>query len=101
MTIPIIVAVLFLITAVLHIFIPIRYGNNSTTAGIGGYGVIYLILGILLLATSLAWVPTTALVLTGIGVIGALTQINAMPELRNWTLLFIGIDIVIIILLLI
>ncbi len=96
-----IVAILFLITAVLHLYIPYQYGRNSTTTGVGGYGIIYLVLGILLLVTSLAWVPTAALALTAVGAIGAITQINAMPEIRNWTILFIGIDIVIIVLLLI
>ena len=40
-------------------------------------------------------------VLTIIGGIGAITQLKANPELRTSTLLFIGIDIVIIVLLLI
>ena len=94
-------AILFLITGLLHITIPFRFGNNAATRPVAAFGVIYLILGVLLLLETFIWTPLVAMVLTLIGGIGATTQINTNPELRNSNLLFIGIDVVIIALLVI
>jgi hypothetical protein len=94
-------AILFIITGLLHITIPFRFGNNAATRPVAAFGVIYLILGVLLILGVFSWLPIAALVLTIIGGIGAITQLKANPELRTSTLLFIGIDIVIIVLLLI
>lgn len=94
-------AILFVITGILHIIIPIRFGNNAATRPIAAFGVIYLILGVLILLGSFSWMPIVALILTLIGGIGATTQLNANPELRNSNLLFIGIDVVIVVFLVI
>jgi hypothetical protein len=94
-------AILFLITGLLHISTPFRFENNSATRPVAAFGVIYLILGGLLILGVFSWLPVVALILTLIGGIGASTQLNANPELRTSTLLFIGIDIVIVVLLVI
>jgi hypothetical protein len=95
-------AILFIITGLLHITIPLRFGNNAATRPVAAFGVVYLILGGLLTLGVFSWLPVVALILTLIGGIGAVTQLNSNPEnLRNSTLLFIGIDIVIVVLLVI
>jgi hypothetical protein len=94
-------AILFLITGLLHITIPFRFGNNAATRPVAAFGIIYLILGVFSLLGVFSWLPVVALILTLIGGIGASTQLKANPELRKSTLLFIGIDIVIVVLLII
>ena len=100
MTILTIVSFFLVITSLLHLFMLQQFGSNSTTNGVAVAGVIYLILAGLILFTSLAWPPIVTLVLTTLGGIGAYTQIDALPAMRNWTWLFIGIDVVIVLLLL-
>jgi hypothetical protein len=95
-----IAGVLFIITAILHVATLVLYGNTAATRPVAGFGIVYLFLGILLLATTFGWVPIVALVLTTIGGIGAVTQLKANPDMRNMNLLLIAIDVVIIILLL-
>jgi hypothetical protein len=94
-------AILFIITGVLHVTIPMRFGNTAGTRPIAAFGVIYLVLGVLILLETFSWTPIVALILTLIGGTGAATQINTNPELRPWNLLFIGIDVVIVVLLVI
>jgi hypothetical protein len=96
-----ITAVLFIITAVLHINLLRIFGNTAAVRPVAAYGVIYLVLGILLLTSSFSWTPIAALVLTAIGGTAAIVTINANPTIRSWILLFIVIDIVIIALLII
>jgi hypothetical protein len=99
MSILTIAAILVIFTGILHILIPFRFGNNAATRPVAAFGVVYLILGVLLTLGVFSCLPVIALILTLIGGIGASTQLNANPELRNSTLLFIGIDIVIVALL--
>ena len=94
-------SVFFIITAVLHIATLIRFGNSVATRPIAAYGIIYLILGVLLMVGTFSWIPIIALILTAIGGVGATTQLNANSEMRSWTLFFIGVDVVIIVLLII
>jgi hypothetical protein len=70
-------AILFLITGLLHITIPFRFGNNAATRPVAAFGVIYLILGVLLILGVFSWLPVVALILTLIGGIGAST--SSMP----------------------
>ena len=94
-----IAAILFIITAILHIAMPFIYGRGQDTIGIAVYGVIYLVLGVLLLTTSAGWAPIGALILTAIGGTAAFIQRNANPKLLTFTWIFIAIDAVIILLL--
>ncbi len=96
-----ITAILFIITAILHVATLWRFGNNATTRPVAAYGLIYLVLGILLLLGTFSWTPVVALALTLIGGIGATTQLNANSQMRSWTLFFIGVDVVIVALLII
>ena len=89
-------AVLFIITAILHLAVPIRFGNNTATRMIAAYGVIYLILGLLILLGTFSWTPIVALILTLIGGAGAIASINTNPELRSWKLFLVAIDVVIV-----
>jgi hypothetical protein len=91
-----IAAVIFIITAILHLAAPIRFRNNTATRPIAAFGVVYLISGILILAGTFSWIPIVALIVTLIGGIGATVKINANPELRSLNLLLIAIDIVIV-----
>jgi hypothetical protein len=99
MTILLITAVLFIITGILHNATLLRFGNNAATRPVAAFGVVYLALGILLWLGTFSWLPIVALILTIIGGVGATTQINANPEMRSWTLLFIGIDVAVVVLL--
>jgi hypothetical protein len=101
MTILTIAAVLFIITAILHLVAPMLFRNNAATRPIAAYGVIYLILGILILLGTFSWTPIIAIILTLVGGAGVTAGINANPELRSLKLLLIAIDVVIIGLLLI
>ena len=96
-----ITAMLFIITALLHIATLFRFGNSAATRPVAAYGIIYLILGVLIGLGTFSWMPTVALILTVIGGVGATTPLNANPELRAWTLSFIAVDVVIIALLII
>ena len=96
MNILIVAAVLFIMTAILHLAAPIRYGNNAATRPIAAYGVIYLILGLLMLLGRFSWTPIVALILTLIGGTAAIASIKADPKLRSWKLLLIAIDVVIV-----
>ncbi len=89
-------AVLFIITAILHLVAPIRFRNNAATRPIAAFGVIYLILGILILRGTFSWTPIVALILTLIGGIGATAGINVNPELRSLKLFLIAIDVAIV-----
>ena len=89
-------AILFILTAILHLVTPLRFRNQLGTWSIAGFGVIYLVLGILLLLTSLGWLPIVALIIVMIGGIGAVVGINANPALRSLKLFMIAIDLVII-----
>ena len=90
-----IAAILFVLTGILHLTIPMRFGNRAATRPIAAFGVIYLILGGLILLGIFSWTPVAALVLTLIGGIGATATLNADPDLRSSNLLFIGIDVMI------
>jgi len=92
----IVAAVLFIVTAILHLAAPIRFRNNAATRPIAAYGVIYLILGLLILLGTLSWTPIVALILTLVGGAGAIASINANPELRSLKLRLIAIDVVIV-----
>ena len=94
-------ATLFIITAILHITVPVRFGNSAAARPIAAFGVIYLVVGVVILLQTSSWMPVVALVLTLIGGIGATTTLNAEPQLRSSNLLFIGIDVVLIALLVI
>ena len=94
-----IAAILFIITALLHIAIPFIYGRGQDTIGIAVYGVIYLVIGGLLLTTAAGWVPFVALILTAIGAAAAFVQRNANQKLLTFTWIFIAIDAFIILLL--
>ena len=96
MNILIIAAVLFITTAILHLSALVRFGNNPATRPIAAFGVIYLILGLLILLRTFSWTPIVALILTLIGGGGAIVSINANPELRFLKKLLIAIDIVIV-----
>ena len=97
MNLLLITAVLFIITGISHNVTLLRFGNNAATRPVAAFGVVYLAVGILLWLGTFSWLPLVALILTIIGVVGAMTQINANPEMRSWTLLFIGIDVVIVV----
>lgn len=99
MNLLLITAVLFIVTGILHNATLLRFSNNAATRPVAAFGVVYLVLGILLWLGTFSWLPIVALILTVIGGIGATTQIKANPEMRSWTLLFIGIDVVIVVLL--
>ena len=94
-----ITAVFFTITGLLHIGMLLRFGNNAGTRPVAAFGVVYLILSVLIWMGTFSWVPVAALIVTAVGGIGAITQLRANPELRSWTLFFIAIDVVIILLL--
>ena len=96
MSILLVAAVLFIISAILHLAAPIRFGNNAATRPIAAFGVIYLVLGLLILLGTFSWTPIVALILTLIGAAGAIASINANPELRSLKLLLIAIDVVIV-----
>jgi hypothetical protein len=96
MNILIVAGVLFIITAILHLAALTRFGNNAATRPIAAFGVIYLILGLLILLRTFSWTPIVALILTLIGGGGAFASINANPELRSLKLLLIAIDVVIV-----
>jgi len=96
MNILIVAAVLFIITAMLHLAAPIRFGNNAATRPIAAYGVVYLVLGLLILLRKFSWIPIVALILTLIGGAGAIASVSANPELRSLKLLLIVIDTVIV-----
>lgn len=88
------VAVLFFITAALHLATPFIYGRNTETIGIGVFGLTYLVLGFLTL-TNLPLVPFAALMITGIGTFGAVKSFDQNVALQKITRIFIGIDIAI------
>ena len=88
-------AVLLIITAILHMATLVQFGRDSTTIPVAVYGVIYGILGGLLLAETFSWTALGAFILTLIGAIAAITQINNAPAMRSWMVGFIGIDIAI------
>ena len=94
-----ITAVLFIITGILHNVTLFPFGNNAATRPVAAFGVVYLALGILLWLGTFSWLPIVALIITVIGGVGATTQISANPEMRSWTLLFIGIDVAVVVLL--
>jgi hypothetical protein len=96
MNILIVATVLFIFSAALHLAAPLRFRNNTATRPIAAFGVIYLILGLLILFGTFSWTPSVALILTLIGGVGALASINANPELRSLKLLLIAIDVVIV-----
>lgn len=98
MTIVTLTAVLFTITALLHLYMPVQFGNNRVTQGIVLFGVIYLLFGILFFTNPATSIRVAALIVTLIGSIGATIQLNAIPKMRNWIIAFILIDEVIILL---
>ena len=100
MSILTIVAILLIITAILHLFMLQQFGSNNITNGVAIAGIVYGILAILMLTTSFGWPPIVTLILITIGAIGAYIQIDALPEMRTWTWLFIAIDVGIVALLL-
>jgi hypothetical protein len=64
----------------------VRIGNSAAARPVTAYGVIYLILDTLILLARLSWTPMVAVILTVIGGIGATTQLNNNPDMRDRTL---------------
>lgn len=90
-----IAALLFLISAGVHLTIPVIYGKRPTTVPVLIFGSLYLIIGILMFM-KFAWLPLAALIVTVVGLIGATATLKSVPEQRTVTLCMNALDVIII-----
>jgi len=96
MSLALIAAVLFLVTAVLHFLTVPIFGDPKRNVPVAGYGVLYLALGVGLLFLQPTWLLITAIVITVVGLLAALAGLKSTPSpQRPFTLLLIVIDLAI------
>ncbi len=90
------VGVLFLLTAVLHLYYPFAYGFQQPDLGIGIFGLIYLAMGILMLVNGNQHVRSIAVSLTILGLLGASYAYLNTDVHKPLDLTLIIIDVIII-----